>query len=65
MDAMMKFSELDSELAARTYVGMAGTFMTSGVVDEERRKAISTSFARSSKFPSSAPTIFSFATLSE
>jgi hypothetical protein len=35
MDAMIKFSELDRELAARTYDGMIGTFTTNGVVDEE------------------------------
>src|SRR5258706_9863596 len=34
-DAMIKFSELDRELAARTYDGMIGTFTSSGVVDEE------------------------------
>jgi len=34
MDTMMKFSELDRELAARTYNGMVGTFTTNGVVDE-------------------------------
>ena len=38
MDAMMKFSELDRELAARTYDGMIGTFTTNGVVDEETQK---------------------------
>ena len=38
MDAMMKFSELDRELAARAYDGMIGTFTTNGVVDEETRK---------------------------
>ena len=38
MDAMMKFSELNRELAARTYDGMIGTFTTSGVVDEETQK---------------------------
>ena len=34
MDAMMRFSELDRELAARTYDGMIGTLMTNGVVGE-------------------------------
>ena len=38
MDAMMKFSELDRDLAARTYDGMIGTFTTNGVVDEETQK---------------------------
>ncbi len=38
MGAMMKFSELDRELAARTYDGMIGTFTTNGVVDEETQK---------------------------
>jgi len=38
MDAMMKFSELDRQLAARTYDGMIGTFTTNGVVDEETQK---------------------------
>ena len=38
MDAMMKFSELNRELAARTYDGMIGTFTTNGVVDEETQK---------------------------
>ena len=38
IDAMMKFSELDKELAARTYDGMIGTFTTNGVVDEETQK---------------------------
>ena len=38
MDAMMKFSELDRELAARTYDGMIGTFTSNGVVDEETQK---------------------------
>jgi len=36
--AMMKFSELDRELAAHTYDGMIGTFTTNGVVDEETQK---------------------------
>jgi ABC-type nitrate/sulfonate/bicarbonate transport system substrate-binding protein len=38
MDAMIKFSELDRQLAARTYDGMIGTFTTNGVVDEETQK---------------------------
>jgi NitT/TauT family transport system substrate-binding protein len=38
MDAMMKFSELDRQLAARTYDGMIGTFTTNGVVDDETQK---------------------------
>ncbi|HEY2975907.1 MAG TPA: ABC transporter substrate-binding protein [Pyrinomonadaceae bacterium] len=38
MDTMMKFSELDRVLAARTYDGMIGTFTTNGVVDEETQK---------------------------
>ena len=38
MDAMMKFSELNRELAARTYDGMIGTFTTNGSVDEETQK---------------------------
>jgi ABC-type nitrate/sulfonate/bicarbonate transport system substrate-binding protein len=38
MDTMMKFSELDRNLAARTYDGMIGTFTTNGVVDEETQK---------------------------
>jgi ABC-type nitrate/sulfonate/bicarbonate transport system substrate-binding protein len=38
MDAMMKFSELDRQLAARTYDGMIGTFTSNGVVDEETQK---------------------------
>jgi NitT/TauT family transport system substrate-binding protein len=38
MDMMMKFSELDRQLAARTYDGMIGTFTTNGVVDEETQK---------------------------
>jgi NitT/TauT family transport system substrate-binding protein len=38
MDAMMKFSELNRELAARTYDGMIGTFTTNGAVDEETQK---------------------------
>ena len=38
MDVMIKFSELDRQLAARTYDGMIGTFTTNGVVDEETQK---------------------------
>jgi NitT/TauT family transport system substrate-binding protein len=38
MNAMMKFSELDRQLAARTYDGMIKTFTTNGVVDEETQK---------------------------
>jgi NitT/TauT family transport system substrate-binding protein len=38
MSAMMKFSELDRELAARTYDSMIGTFTSNGVVDEETQK---------------------------
>ena len=38
MVAMLTFSELNRELAARTYDGMIGTFTTSGVVDEETQK---------------------------
>jgi NitT/TauT family transport system substrate-binding protein len=38
MDAMMKFSELNRDLAARTYDGMIGTFTTNGVVDEETQR---------------------------
>ncbi|HUR70881.1 MAG TPA: ABC transporter substrate-binding protein [Candidatus Limnocylindrales bacterium] len=38
MDAMMKFSELDRDLAARTYDGMIGTFTSNGVVDDETQK---------------------------
>ena len=37
-DATTKFSELDRQLAARTYDGMIGTFTTNGVVDEETQK---------------------------
>jgi NitT/TauT family transport system substrate-binding protein len=36
--SMTKFSELDRDLAARTYDGMIGTFTTNGVVDEETQK---------------------------
>ncbi len=38
INAMMKFSELDRDLATRTYDGMIGTFTTNGVVDEETQK---------------------------
>jgi ABC-type nitrate/sulfonate/bicarbonate transport system substrate-binding protein len=38
INTMMKFSELDRELATRTYDGMIGTFTTNGVVDEETQK---------------------------
>jgi ABC-type nitrate/sulfonate/bicarbonate transport system substrate-binding protein len=38
IDAMIKFSELNRELAARTYDGMIGTFTSNGVVDEETQK---------------------------
>jgi NitT/TauT family transport system substrate-binding protein len=38
INAMMKFSELDRELATRTYDSMIGTFTTNGVVDEETQK---------------------------
>jgi NitT/TauT family transport system substrate-binding protein len=38
MDMMMKFSELDRQLAGRTYDGMIGTFTSNGVVDEETQK---------------------------
>jgi NitT/TauT family transport system substrate-binding protein len=38
MDTMMKFSELNRDLAARTYDGMIGTFTSNGVVDEETQK---------------------------
>jgi len=33
METMMKFSELNRELAARTYDGMIGTFTANGVVE--------------------------------
>jgi ABC-type nitrate/sulfonate/bicarbonate transport system substrate-binding protein len=46
MEMMMKFSELDRDLAARTYDGMIGTFTTNGVVDEETQKNDLTSCAR-------------------
>ena len=38
IDVMMKFSELDKDLAARTYDGMIGTFTGNGIVDEETQK---------------------------
>jgi NitT/TauT family transport system substrate-binding protein len=38
IDAMIKFSELNRELAARTYDGMIGTFTTNGIVDQETQK---------------------------
>src|SRR5258706_13506041 len=38
MDAMIKFSELDRELAARTYDSMIGTFTNNGVLEEETQK---------------------------
>src|SRR5918992_2308357 len=38
MEAMMRFAELDRQLAARTYDGMIGTFTTNGIVDEETQK---------------------------
>src|SRR4029453_8695136 len=38
MDSMMKFSELDRQLAARTYDGMIGSFTSNGAVDEETQK---------------------------
>jgi NitT/TauT family transport system substrate-binding protein len=38
VDVMIKFSELNRELATRTYDGMIGTFTTNGVVDEETQK---------------------------
>lgn len=36
--SMMKFSELDRNLATRTYDGMIASFTTNGVVDEEMQK---------------------------
>ncbi|HEX9445488.1 MAG TPA: ABC transporter substrate-binding protein [Candidatus Binatia bacterium] len=36
--SMMKFSELDRDLATRTYDGMIGSFTSNGVVDEETQK---------------------------
>lgn len=38
LDAMMKFSELDRNLAARTYDAMIGTFTNNGVVDDETQR---------------------------
>jgi ABC-type nitrate/sulfonate/bicarbonate transport system substrate-binding protein len=38
METMMKFSELNRDLAARTYDNMIGSFTTNGVVDEETQK---------------------------
>ncbi len=38
IDSMMKFSELDRQLAVRTYDGIIGTFTTNGVVDEETQR---------------------------
>ncbi len=38
INAMMKFSELDRDLATRTYEGMIGSFTSNGVVDEETQK---------------------------
>jgi ABC-type nitrate/sulfonate/bicarbonate transport system substrate-binding protein len=38
VDTMMKFSELNRDLATRTYDGMIGTFTTNGVVDEETQR---------------------------
>ncbi len=38
IETMIKFSELNRELAARTYDGMIGTFTTNGTVDEETQK---------------------------
>ncbi len=38
IDTMVKFSELNRDLAARTYDGMIGTFAINGVVDEETQK---------------------------
>ena len=38
IDAMVKFSELNRELASRTYDGMIGTFTMNGIVDEETQK---------------------------
>ena len=61
IDAMMKFSEVNRQLAARTYDGMIGLLRSTAWSTKKRRKTISTSFARSSKspkkVPSSAPTI--------
>jgi hypothetical protein len=38
IDAMVKFSELDRQLAARTYDDMIRTFTSNGIVDEETQK---------------------------
>jgi ABC-type nitrate/sulfonate/bicarbonate transport system substrate-binding protein len=38
IDSMIKFSELDRELATRTYDGMIGSFTSNGVVDEETQR---------------------------
>ncbi len=38
INTIMKFSELDQDLATRTYDGMIGTFTSNGVVDEETQK---------------------------
>jgi ABC-type nitrate/sulfonate/bicarbonate transport system substrate-binding protein len=38
IDTMIKFSQLNKDLATRTYDGMIGTFTTNGVVDEETQK---------------------------
>jgi ABC-type nitrate/sulfonate/bicarbonate transport system substrate-binding protein len=38
LESMMKFSELNRDLAVRTYDNMIGTFTTNGVVDEETQK---------------------------
>jgi hypothetical protein len=35
---MIRFSELDRELAVRTYDGMIGSFTSNGVVDEETQR---------------------------
>jgi ABC-type nitrate/sulfonate/bicarbonate transport system substrate-binding protein len=38
LESMMKFSELNRDLAVRTYDNMIGTFTTNGIVDEETQK---------------------------
>lgn len=38
IETMMKFSELNRDLATRTYDSMIGTFTTNGVVDEETQR---------------------------
>ena len=38
LEAMMKFSGLNRDLAVRTYEGMIGTFTSNGVVDEETQR---------------------------